>query len=384
MTDMGESITGSVELDEDVPVLHAKVTEVKFLSKVKVALAKSTVPVPHWAEGASVEDGRYSKRPAVIAVRGSKAAGSQNVQSVEVKVQILECKNISGQGKLLGVLRGLTIEGECPLGVGTHTVQARIQELPEGVQWYWGNMVWVLEVPSANHDWALNITRLEVFSVLDTPIPIFQDDVGVWAEVLRFLCRFAGVINVTGKRDAATRVTRYAHGQHGLYYDSAGGGRSLYGVGQRGGTFMLASYLARARPYANCYDQAAAIQTLSGALGVTLRWIFLEPFGAINSTNLLGYGRCNNPFFMMNGTPQVVADRDDLQRTAFGNHAFGAFDPKVLDACAGPHTGTEDHQEYVDSSIDDISVLYGVSDWFPERPGVATDMQWCGGVAGVE
>ncbi len=383
MTDMGEGITGSVELDEDVPVLRAKVTEVKFLSKVKVALVKATVPVPHWAEGANVEDGRYSKRPAVIVVRGSKAAGSLNVQMVEVKVQILECKNISGQGKLLGVLRGLTIEGECPLGVGTHTVQARIQELPEGIQWYWGNMVWVLEVPSANHDWALNITRLEVFSVLDTPIPVFQDDVGVWVEALRFLCRFAGVVNVTDQRDAAARVTRYAHGPHGLFYDSAGGGRSLYGVGQRGGTFRLASYLARVSNYANCYDQAAAIQTLSGALGVKLRWIFLEPFGAINSTNLLGYGGCNNPFFRMNGTPQVI-DRDDPQRTAFGNHAFGAFDPKLLDACAGPHTGTEGHQEYVDSSIDDASILYGISNWFPDRPGGAIDMQWCGGVASVE
>jgi len=381
MTDMGESITGSVELDEDVPVLRAKVTEVKFLSKVKVALAKAAVPVPHWAEGADVEDGRFSKRPAVIVVKGSSAAGTLNVQAVEVKVQILECKNISGQGRLLGVLRDLTIEGECPLGVGTHTVQARIQELPEGIQWIWGNMVWVLEVPSANHDWALNITRIEVFSILDTPIPVFQDDVGVWAEVLRFLCRFAGVVNVTDKRDAATRVTRYAHGSHRLFYDSAGGGRSLYGVGQRGGTFQLASYLARVSAYANCYDQAAAIQTLSGALGVKLSWVFLEPFGFIHATNLLGYGRCNNPFFLGNGTPQMV-DRDDASRTPFGNHAFCAFEPKLLDACAGPHTGTEGYQEYVDASIDDGTLLYRLYRNF--RAGVVTDMQWCGGVAGVE
>jgi hypothetical protein len=380
MTDIGEAVSLSVIMDEDVPVLRARVVEVKFLSKVKVAWQRSTVQGPHWADGADIEDNKYSKRPAAIVVRGSKAGGSLNVQNVEVKVQILESKKISGQGKLTGVLRDLTIEGDCPLGEGTHTLQARIQELPEGIQWFWGNMVWVLTVPSANHDFALNITRLEVFSVLDTPIPVFQDRKGVWAEALRFLCNRAGVINVTDNRDAAARVAAYCHRQHRLSYDSAGGGRSHYGAGQRGGTFQLESYLARQEEFANCYDQAAAIQTLSGALGVKLSWVFLNPYGFINITSLLGYGPCNNPFFRMNGSPQLVP-RDDPQRTPFGNHAFCAFEPRILDACAGPHTGTESYQEYVDAGIDDVTTLYaGYQDL---RPGRVEDMQWCSGVRDV-
>jgi hypothetical protein len=109
-------------------------------------------------------------------------------------------------------------------------------------------------------------------------------------------------------------------------------------------------------PDANCYDQAAALQALAGAVGIKLEWLFLDPFGFIKTTNLLGVGSCNNPFFKSNSTPKVIA-QNNPNRTDFGNHAFCELNSKIWDACAGPHVGTEDRQQYLTASIDPTNHL---------------------------
>ncbi|MEN6464466.1 MAG: hypothetical protein ABFD62_04725, partial [Syntrophaceae bacterium] len=141
--------------------------------------------------------------------------------------------------------------------------------------------------------------------------------------------------------------------------------------------FRLEDYLKQADEFANCYDQAAAIQALSGAIGVKLQWIFMNTFGFINTTNLLGYGDCNNPFFDMDGTEQTI-DKNDRNRTAFGNHAFCALREKVQDACAGPHSGRS-KTVYVTMSIDTTTILYRL---FRMRPGNVADMSNYNGVIG--
>jgi hypothetical protein len=68
-------------------------------------------------------------------------------------------------------------------------------------------------------------------------------------------------------------------------------------------------------------------------------------------------GYCNNPFFSSNGTTRIVT-RDHERRTLFGNHAFCALAGRILDACAGPHTGRETPTQYTAAAIDSGTTLY--------------------------
>jgi hypothetical protein len=128
--------------------------------------------------------------------------------------------------------------------------------------------------------------------------------------------------------------------------------------------------MERNNPLCNCYDQASAVQVLVGALGVQVAWCFLEPFGYIKPTNLVGVGLCNNPFFGTEERKKMVP-WDSPDRGGFGNHAFARTGgSKILDACGGPHTGSETSEQYVDASIDAAPSLYGGA----FRPGRASDI----------
>lgn len=325
--------------------LKGEVIEVKWESGLKISYAKSTVSAPHWQVGTNVDDGPGSKKPAVYLINGK---GSN---TLTVKVKITENLNVTGTGKLTTQLGSLKIEGTCPTAVGEHTVAATITNLPDYIAHEQGTVSWHLESPDLGKPLVLlNMTRLEVFVVLDTPQPYYKP--GVWTEALRFVCDTVNVAGLKVGSRVAETITKYCHGSHGLSYDTVSGAPA-YGVNGRGGAFELGDYIKAARKIVNCYDQAAAIQSLSGAVGVKLDWLFLQPFGYINTSNLIGVGMCNNPFFMSNGTTPIVA-RTDPNRTGFGNHAFGELTGKVLDACAGPHVGTEDRTQYCTASIDPI------------------------------
>jgi hypothetical protein len=81
----------------------------------------------------------------------------------------------------------------------------------------------------------------------------------------------------------------------------------------------------------------------------------------------------------MNHSSQVIGI-DDRRRTAFGNHAFCAFAGKVVDACAGPHTGGESFEEYIDASIDTKTKLYRFDGY---SPGTAKACRFYPGVTAV-
>jgi hypothetical protein len=385
MTQIGEPVGPSVPPQSGEPkILLAEIVQVVFESPIKVAVAKATVQEPHWKTGLDVEEstwkvgkknfsGRYSKRPAVYLC---KSSGGSRVATVTVKVNE---STVSGNGKLTGILGSLRFEGDCPLSVGEHVVVAEIKEVPDDFTCFMGNIVWRLAGSEASA--ALNSTRAELFFIYDTPHRAYKN--GVWIEALRFLNSVVLLHGTHKKSDAITKVVRYCHGpKHGLKYDSAGGGRSRYGVTGTGGTLKLSLYLERALPTANCYDQAAAVQALCGAAGIIVEWIYLDPFGFIKPTNLLGYGLCNSPFFLSKVPPgNKLMGSNDRERSAFGNHAFCRWSAKILDACAGPHLGTESANEYVDSSIDSQTSLYQLYQSF--RPGKAADMVLCPGLAGV-
>jgi hypothetical protein len=52
----------------------------------------------------------------------------------------------------------------------------------------------------------------------------------------------------------------------------------------------------------------------------------------------------------------------------------------MLDACAGPHMGTESRSQYVAAAIDTTTTLYGSL----RRPGTVADMVACPGVKAIQ
>ncbi len=358
-----------------LPILEGEVVSVTWKSGVKAAKAKKTIKGPHWKKGTNVNDGAGSQRAAVYLV---KSKGGR--RDVEVEVKITKSQNVAGNGMLKGKIGDLAIEGSCGTSVGAHKVSAKIKELPEKIAWYKGDISWKLEAAALSSPASLkNSTRVEVFVVLDTPKAFYKK--GVWVEALRFLCDKAGVTGEKTAPKAVEKIAKYCHSSHGLRYDTTGG-YPAYGCGGQGGTFKLDNYIKAILPVVNCYDQAGALQSLSGALGIDARWCYQgtspKIFGWINTTNLIGVGSCNNPFYMGNGSAKVVPATDP-KRTRFGNHAFCELSSKILDACAGPHTGTESPTQYLTASVD-----YTETARRGYTAGLAADITHPAGVAKVE
>ena len=241
---------------------------------------------------------------------------------------------------------------------------------------------------------------LEAFVLYEEPASFYQS--GVWSEALRFLFEKTNINNDSQKEESLEKITRYLHSQHGVRYEIYGGQPSFF----RDNNFSLMSYLKKkanfkfistgspdkyGRTYkfkcltlsfedfniVNCYDQAAAISVLSGAVGIKTEFLYIDPFGYIKETKLVGIDRsfdfipisppdeCNNPFFensnysplrIVNGFIDIIFDY--LPRSAFSNHAVCAFlsnnktysdyandlnqyekDVLIYDACAGPILG---------------------------------------------
>ncbi|KAF5647037.1 solute:Na+ symporter SSS family [Fusarium tjaetaba] len=141
-----------------------------------------------------------------------------------------------------------------------------------------------------------------------------------------------------------------------------------------GGCFQLSAWLDAYRNFkqsgaltlVNCYDQAGAVE-LAASLGVDydcIAWEFHQTYGYISkTTELVGWGHCNNPFFNKNPKNKVLEEKDPA-RQPFSNHAFLSWSPEfdpstafyldktdpstytdvnmlALHACAGPHLGNE-------------------------------------------
>ena len=108
-------------------------------------------------------------------------------------------------------------------------------------------------------------------------------------------------------------------------------------------------------------------------------WLFLQPFGFINPTDLVGVGMCNNPFFGDDPSKRLV-DWDDPDRSSFYNHAFAVtYGATVVDACAKPHLATETPEEYLTDSIDHRRSIYRGG----FRPGRAKNIRPKPGVLNV-
>lgn len=340
-------------------------------SEIKVARARATVAGPHWQAGLDVKDGAGSTRPAAT------LAGDSGRATLSLRLDA--CTGVGSKLRVTGRLGTLSLEGDCPASAGEHTVSLALSPVPGTLQSAQGDVVWQVKGAGLAAPVALdNPARLEWYALLGRPAAFFEP-AGVWVEALRFLYGRVGVGGLATPAQVVDKVSRYCHASHGVRYDTFHGAPA-YGCSGTGGPFQLGAYLTAAKPVVNCYDQAGAVQSLCGALGVAANWFFLRPYGFIHTTQLVGVGACNNPFFSNNGSSPTVGV-NDRQRSAFANHAFAGLAGAVLDACAGPHTGNEDRAQYVSAAIDGSTTLYSLYSNF--RPGTAPDITQPDGVTKV-
>ncbi|AIO34808.1 hypothetical protein NUV26_25665 [Burkholderia pseudomultivorans] len=374
-------------------VIEAQLLEISWRGGVTVTRKQSAVASPHWKNDANLVEieqpdefcyAAGSQRPAAYLVKSK--AGANN--KVDIKLRVTKTKpEAPSTMKLKGTLGGLTIEGDCPTAVGEHQITATVVNLPDTLACYSGDASWKLNDAATGISAAVTpATRLEVYVLLDRPGTPFGS--GVWAEVLRFLFKRASVAGVSTSKAAIAKVTDYCHHGHGLHYDTISGAPHFGGaVAMSGGLFELTKYMQKraVKPAGaaasggaaddgrtvNCYDQASAVFCLAAALGVKPGIYFQNPFGYINSTDLVGIGSCNNPFFSSNGSTPVIAG-DSPSRTSFGNHAFAHLAHKVEDACAGPHHD-EALRAYLTASIDTVQSSREISRAYKIQPPLAPD-----------
>lgn len=325
-----------------------------------MTVAGSPVAAPHWqADSATdfiADDG--STHPMCIATATGSAA------DLMIKVEVTKADGLSGTAVLTGTIgAGATWRGTFPVAVGTHDVTVKLDNETTVLRAHRGDIVWRATVPDCGEK-QMGRSHVELYRVLFTPVQPFLDP-GLPVEALRFLYDQVGVagidVAIGSAADAdlnvTARITTHLHSGHGLTYDT-GGGRTFYLPGSRTG-FDMTGYLAKTNGnIVNCYDQAAAVLVFAGVMGINGFTRFVEIFGFINETTLVGGIRTNNPFFATNGSDPIT-DEPYPTRTPFGNHQFymDRGTSKVFDACAGPHLGTESYLEYMEASVDTSVVL---------------------------
>jgi len=335
--------------EEKEKTFRGKVVEITFLSGIDLLKNRKKIEPPHW------KFRRKEIRPACY-TRKSSGDGQKDL---EVKIDITKLENISGNGILVGEGGNIKIKSEpFPLKEGeSGTIKCEFEDLPDAAYHFNESMIlWKVEQGEEVYP-LFAPTQATLFIIFNKPQKPWTST-GVksnWVEVLEFVFGKVGINNYQ-KKSAGVAITRYLHSSYGLRYDTVSGAPS-YGFWGRGfGVFELTHYLKRVFTKVNCYDQAAAATLLSSAIGIGAKYQFLNPFGYINITNLVGVGPCNNPFFD-NLDPNVSNKKiwifgDPKERTGFGNHAFVKTEGKNYDACAGPEVGTRTPAKYIEHSID--------------------------------
>jgi hypothetical protein len=348
--------------------LTVEIVAITIDSQITACLKGKPVKLPNWVPGIDLIDGYGSKRPGVFEMT---APGRNKGLKVKVKVKGLKHKETA---KLNGRLAGLTFTGFLTgdNSTGKTGKDMTVFAVPENIPGYFkqasGDMEWFLDSDKEPFE----KTRLEMYWIYGYPGSMYKR--GVWVEVLRLLS--AQCVGLKHKEKIIQRIVNYCHARTRLQYDSRDAA-ARYAEAYWGGYFELKAFLEQVHPLCNCYDQAGALQTLFGALGIELTWIYMEPFGFLNRTSLIGRGAINNPVFLRNHTPEIVA-KDSPKRTHFGAHSFCLWEKEdkrqvVLDACLGPTLADVSRHQYLEIIID------------PTRgnPGKLSDMYQCTGIIDV-
>lgn len=132
--------------------------------------------------------------------------------------------------------------------------------------------------------------------------------------------------------------------------------KHIFASGSSASSFNLTGYMSQTGNIVNCYNQAATGMALGSLQGIGVNYRFMDPFGYINTTNVVGVWNCNNPFYPLLSAPyniKIVGNDNTVPcRTGLRNHAFASYDSMVYVACAEPVTGSRTEAAYVASTID--------------------------------
>ncbi|KAF1923811.1 uncharacterized protein M421DRAFT_95915 [Didymella exigua CBS 183.55] len=210
----------------------------------------------------------------------------------------------------------------------------------------------------------LGVTRLEYYGIAKLA-PLFGGAVDV-----AFLRTFVLPARSSSATDWPRHVAKAAFWDFGFRYNSSSGASS-YASGYTSETFNLRRWTRDAgrNELVNCYDQAGLVQIALALAGPRIgksQMMHLDPFGFVNPTELVGRGLTNNPF--PHSAEQAakkagisntwLVDRNSPYRSPFSRHTFvrlGDEHGRIIDACAGPHLGTETLQEYIDAAVSQVS-----------------------------
>lgn len=215
-----------------------------------------------------------------------------------------------------------------------------------------GDVDWFVQADVGGNAPFVATSRLELFWIYGAPLPLVGPSSSV--SVLRQIFQN---IEIDGQLvDVVNQVTELCYFHFNKTYDTTNGA-AHFGPTNTGGEFDLSDYLSVGQTeIVNCYDQAGILQVLLGNLGIASQWQFMQPFGFINTTDLIGVGQCNNPFYAGNGTAPVVGE-NFATRTNFGNHAFIGYGNVTFDACAGPYWGEGNLAAYINAVVDTQTLL---------------------------
>ena len=364
--ELGEGASvATIKVDPD-KYLKAKVTKVRFKGIYRACREKKEIDPDDWHWPAGKPDGyKKSKKAVVYQVKKDKTPAA----TVMLKI---DSKGMSGNGKFTGTIGKLVFEGQTPLASGTHEVTVTLKETPESLHWARGMMTW--EIDAGEHAALAGATQVELFFVFDDPASTkFFDPDGVWIEALRFIFKEARLEGAKQIKEGLGKVTQCCFELPQHKYEINEGAP---GFGGFKGSFALGDYIKPKSLAVNCYDQTYAVIVFSGALGITMRGLYVEPFGYLKLTNLVGWGSCNNPFpetkfrkekrnmvdagkssIEINALKKenyLVVDVRDPARSPFGNHMFCEHLTNIYDACAGAALGKYDRTGYLLECVDTV------------------------------
>ncbi len=206
-----------------------------------------------------------------------------------------------------------------------------------------GDVHWTLSVDGREFR---DTTRLEIYSLTDTLPAYYHGVVDV-----QFLRAMVLPARAAPNQSWSEYVIDAAFSKFGFKYDIAHGAMK-YAGGALWGSYDLRRWVRgiNKNNLVNCYDQAGIV-LIAIALGpkVVAEWMYLDPFGFIFPTMLVGHGKCNSPFGIKENN--LLVDNNLDGRTYFSNHAFARINGMIADACAGPHKCTETLDQYIGNSI---------------------------------
>lgn len=394
--EVAEKVILSIEIEERS--IEIEILSITMLSDIPVCLRDKPVSRPNWINDPNLfeKNGRNSKRPGVFLTSGTGSDGDERTTRLGLELQVTgleahETMTLAGHFKSDSINFDTIVKGTIGGEPGTVCVEITADEVPAHFTGRNGEFNWFAIFRLEKFIFISNLVTtapLEMYWIYDYPGKMYKK--GVWAEVLRLL-RLQCFSGLKEKNDVVQRIVNYCHSGTSLRYDIRTCANN-YTDYYWGGSFRLRAFLERKHLLAVCFDQAGMVQTLLAAIGIYVGFMYLYPFGFLNITHIFGRGKCNNTDFLGPQPASEILDEftpDNIKRIGgFGCHTFCLWQKNenervVLDACVGPHLGTETLEEYLETVIDQRYYLYHDNKSYLTRPGRAEDVMLGLGIVDV-